>query len=1337
MPSVLPPCFSPVWRLRHSSLPHHARQRATLDAVASQLPPQAKALSGPSAAAAYLAALVAALDRLVATIPPVHLPQSRAVPDHRLSKKAASRARLTDARNEADISNASVTALLVPHAQTHEIATDAKPSAVGDEVPVEVGRGTALVSLVAMAVQGSSHAVINAKAEHVLQSVLSAYNHFSGFASIAHHTNIVIAGILAVLAPSVWPNPVVQKAFLYLIRHTADLDEALARNSRKALFALLNCPRGNVVKAKASNSAASYFVAEIGHMFELCQGDGTTPESPTHIEAFQNLLESVEGYSPSLESADAAVVAGELVLVAVKGVGVVSTAAFSALSTMFSGRIQKDTVDNSSSPLVGQSDLKKLLRAVLQYELPEDSPESSVMVYAACVASGTVAFSSYFDHFSPPAEFIFLPVEKLFKMLDPSGGRSSSTRNICRAMLSFLEERWFMLQPEILKTLEKFATNKYRPIWSDVVSLLRKYVEHGMAASKYQMQESVRALVKSMISIRERALSDNDLKFAEMAVSVLKAICRGGGASLTFNVCEIKFDKDSHITNRWLPPLLRDNIAGAPLSLFTENLMPVIETLHNAASEMTSKKRVIEAKNLGICMSQLWALLPGFCNKPADLGHEGTMTSAFKVIHKCITEKDDTSLYPIGVRALRHLSQSILGLSSEDPTANERCVAFSSRFKKLFPALIEVLGTVAEDKRGMLLDAVTVGCSATKDGAVVSILLRKSVKRLLETQLEEPDTKKPKSDAVQSEGNTRPDSMEVDGPSRKHKQHCCADLATAIAESRMVPDGAAELGFLEKALAPFFQDRKDSSLQKKAYRVSAMLISTSTRGKSVEQLSTVIKGVADAHGSLAAGAKAARQMWITAVINAHLGLKTEEDKEAYMSEMSSLFLSEIILGTRDTSEKSRSAAFETLVNMARAWHTLGTGNDTTGLRKLITNVSAGLVGKTASMVAGTLSSLSRLLTTFRHEIASDKGLRDLVDSLFATTVPHDDTMGDDDALYCRPGPVAIVMGHESAEVQRAAVGIVKTATRALAEPIDRLRVIVEGILPGLLQIAAGSQKRETRLKVRLVLERLMRRLGEDVLRAMFPSEHLPLLSAVRKEYAREIRKKIERKKRRREGAATRAAREQNESDESDSESDVERELVEGGEGDEANGADGKADAEFVDLLEARAGLVGVARGKSVKRTTKAGKRKDEDEVRYTEDGKPIFVDSDAESGEAEVGSVDDDDSDLDAGSTRPAKGSAPVVGKKRGRETDETERHAKKGKGSFGEEYRGRRGGGDVKRAGRPDPFAYIPLGTALFGADGARKGGGARRAGKSALSGVVGNGKKRKGGRGGVPGRR
>lgn len=1374
IPSSLPQCFADVWKRRQSTSPADRRQRATLEAVASTIPQDAAPLTGQPAAAVYLAALVMSLHRLVATTKPVPTLEQPEL-EKPMTKKERKRQRKQERVAEDAVKDMPLTDVLAADKNHNELSDTMNLHRPDD---LAGGKGASdddvelvasLVYLIGLAVRGTSQAVLNAKCDHILEVTMRAYDHVSAHGSVSRHTSAVFAGVLAVLDSTSWSKPVVQRAYLYLLRSTSESDPKTRRKAREALDALMRSSRAKTIRAKSSAAASVHFVSELklhtNSLDEVLNGDTVVEGSGDPI-SFVHLLTSVERFAIFLNPQDASKVAKELLMVSVKNLPNISVFAFVALNSLFKSR-RADNLSETESDggfLLPQTDLEKLLKAALRHEVSSDSPAEIIVAYNTCISSGAIAYASSFAPSSPPSEFILQTVRKLCSLIDPRDGRTEVSRKTAAELQGLLSQYCFKCRAEVLSELHAFTSMSYRVLWLDLTPILKRYLQDDRASGNLQIRNEVVRFAKTAIALRERASEARDRKIHDFAIALISSIVRGGGAECILTVCEIQYDKKHHITNAWLLPILRDGLCGAPLSLFGSKLLPVAQRLKDAMSRTASENRSVETKNMGIYYSQIWGLLPGFCNSPSDLDQDGILTVAFKAIHSCFEAEDKVVMLPVASASLRQLSATILSLNTDDLMAKGKIESFNSRFKKLFPTIASVSEQISDERRSLLLDSLSKACMATGDPLLVASLLRKSVRGLLELQLRRS----------QLHNNTS-DSMEVDEDDIIKKQHAAADVAIAIAESNVIPQDAAETTFLEKAMTPFFLDEKQSALQKKAYRAAARLVTVGVIIKSLDEMRTFAKNIAIAGGHVAPGAKAARHGLIAALVNWHVHLTNKSEKAELLELMNDTFLSEVLLGTRDVSEKSRTASLDTLIAMARGWNVSSEGSDMLGLRNFFMTIAAGLGGKTVPMLSATLTSLGRLMYEFRGEASLNRDLAATMDAFFASRVSNDieDVNMTSDAnenvgeiqVSVQPGPVAILLRHSAYEVQKSALGVIKVATIVLATPENRLISVLPGILPGLIHVSARSKKQETRLRVRVILERLLRKCGRSVLEASFPEEHMKLLNAVRKKYSRDLTKKHAARNKRQGISETGTAEDEDlqEAEESDyeeghvteeSDSDVEREIVDG---DDLMMSGSKAQTrkvrgalrvkeekdQVMDLLDARNCQSVLTEGdvKEASQMARLEQRRKRghtnDVIKYTDDGRPIFVESDDDSREAEVGSADMDDEGFESDTTVVKPADTPP-GRKRKRHDGQDNGSHKRVKGSFGDEFRSRLGAGDVKRAGRPDPFAYIPLGPGMLGSKPKSGFAGGKSRHDSSLERLRSRkGKKRKGVRVAIPARR
>eukprot|EP00178_Gracilaria_changii_P023243 TRINITY_DN70541_c0_g1_i1.p1 TRINITY_DN70541_c0_g1~~TRINITY_DN70541_c0_g1_i1.p1 ORF type:complete len:1393 (-),score=213.10 TRINITY_DN70541_c0_g1_i1:2398-6576(-) len=1355
MPPSLPICFAEIWRRRKSTLPAHRRERASLEAVASIIPEEARAFTGEAAAAVYLGALVTSLERLVATTNPVQSSTQQIKRPGKMAKQDKRRLQRKAKDDENTVRDMSIPQLMASASGTREadVMKDEDTSeskAIDSDEDVDLA--SSLAYLTGLAVSGCSAAVLNAKADQVLNVTLRVYDHVAGHHLVARHTPQIFATVLAVLGSSSWSNPTMQRAHLYLLRQTTDSDAKSRRKARDALGSLLNCARAPIIRSRTSSTTTSFFVNEIKAYNEFFSSTLRNAElEMSQVSSLISLLSCVELVSGFLKPIDAARLSKHLVVVTTKTQPGVMVFAYKALAGLMS---RNQTTEHSEGGSLGgqtipQSDLKKLLLAILQNELPEEPSDDLREAYGRCVQIGGSVYASYFEHAPTSNEMILQCVQREFDMVSPTA-QPRCIRFVCAALRNLVGQRWFSTRSDVLGVLQGFMNESFKPIWREVLPVLKAYLEKGMTSGNPAMSDAIRKLLQSLLKKREEAYDRGDQKVIDMLQSLICSIARGGGASHIFEQCKLEYDEKEHVTNAWLLSILRDNIRGAPVNLFSSACMALAAKLTTALDAVKREKRVVEAKNISSYVLQIWGLLPAFCTQPSDLWDEGSLNSLFQAMYDCLTRENNLSMYSIGIGGLRQLSISIESLPSEQPKNESIRLSFASRLKKLYPAISDASEKITDERRGMFMEAVTVACRATHNPAIVLALLRKSVRRLLELRVN------------MSNGANETLRPSEDNAQAVRQQHAAADLSIAIAESRIMPFDASEVGFLEKALTPFFANPKETALQKKAYRASTLLLSVRGDDPTLSEFTSFLDTLSKSGQTVASGAKAARQSLIATLVQSSLRVNPGQPRVAYLEKLNDMFLSEVIMGTRDVSEKTRAASFETLVAMARTWNASSSGADYSGLKSFFFAVTAGLGARSVPMIASTVTALGRLIYDFRGEALVNEEFRQVVDSMFANVSERLDTSMGDDRTEKReegsdsvePGLIAILLRHNDVEVQKAALGVVKVATKVLAEPPTRLTSVLPGIVPGLVCVAAGSKKQEVRLRVRVVFERILRKCGYDALQAVFPPEHMKLLSAVRKKYSRDMLKKHAAKDKRQQQAALKSRMLEPREDfdkgidipVEDSDSDVEREILDGDELLKAGmrrikHSKSKEASDVMDLLDGQARpLDEDVDGKTSEALSRRKQTRASEVVKYSKDGRLILVESDDDSGLAEIGSLSEtsDDEDMKRPPRRPLN---ITIDRKRGRtQTDEEGRHTKRLKGSFGEEYKSLRGPGDVKRAGRPDPYAYVPLGMEMIG-PGARPGliGAKRNRKASSLSKLIrGNrGKKLRGMPRGVPGKR
>uniref|UniRef100_A0A7S4P203 Ribosomal RNA-processing protein 12-like conserved domain-containing protein n=1 Tax=Guillardia theta TaxID=55529 RepID=A0A7S4P203_GUITH len=591
-------------------------------------------------------------------------------------------------------------------------------------------------------------------------------------------------------------------------------------------------------------------------------------------------------------------------------------------------------------------------------------------------------------------------------------------------------------------------------------------------------------------------------------------------------------------------------------------------------------------------------------------------------------------------------------LSAEEAAASLTCLA--SFAKNYLPILFNTISSSSQEERPLLLETVGEYAKITESSRLNG-LFQNVMKKLLT--------------AAAAGGDPMTDEPELEA-----NKVLLLELSLALMPA--LDEASSE--FLFKSSTPFLSD-PSGSVQKRAYKLLQLMGEehTSLMQRKIGDLQTAM---IDSLPLLWPGANKWRLRCILKLVE-HLGFDV-----SYMKLIGAV-MGEVILGTKCHARKSRECAFQILVSIAQK---VDYGSAGQQLGDLFSMLLAGLAGTTPHMVSATILALSRLVFEYAERVG--QLAPPLLDS------------------------VMLLLQHKSREIVTAALGFAKVAAVAL-DP-DLLRQYMKSIVSNLLVWSSDSRNR-FRLKVKVILERLVRRTSyEEVLQAT-PEEHKKLIIAVNKRLKRAKKSKAKR-----------------EEEEEETQEPSRMRLKGGyeaalyGDEDEEEEDEEEEDEGMEDLPKGRApaGMRRSVDGRSRQQdgssssapTTAAARTKFGFPANNV--GKPIIVDEEEEKvagkkrrrmeeeaeeflapmkeeekERKEVAAVLKNSSHANAMAlaeqaeealnARPARSWDQTGSKRRKRIQPES-------KVLGGQEYRPKKGktGGDVKKAGRPDPFAYVPF---------------------------------------------
>lgn len=428
----------------------------------------------------------------------------------------------------------------------------------------------------------------------------------------------------------------------------------------------------------------------------------------------------------------------------------------------------------------------------------------------------------------------------------------------------------------------------------------------------------------------------------------------------------------------------------------------------------------------------------------------------------------------------------LIPLSYTADVARSAVQALRTQARIWLPLLLNAFISTPSNQRGHIGGAVAAyACICEPDA--VAMLFRAAITKLMKCT-EQARTGELGRDAV------------MDGGDTDTERRCTFMEAALLLAGGLDVNG---VHVLWKAAVPGTKE-KDPAIQKKAYKILAYMCES--RPDFVQpHFQGVLQVLLEGTATAVSAAKRYRLRCLKAAI---LEVVQWDGPELDLSELPGVsaaaggadmddaapaerarhvitpMVAEIIISVKEANKRTRAAAFDLLVDVARAMHEAEPpsedelGNTSGGLRSMVNVVLGGLVGSTPHMISASVMALARLLFEFAPVLAG------LVPALLPS--------------------VLMLLRSKAREVIKAVLGFVKVV--AMRVPAPELLVFIPAICEGILLWAEDS-KNKFRLKVRVILERLARRCGFEALEGAVPEAHRALLTHIRKQHHRKERKR--------------------------------------------------------------------------------------------------------------------------------------------------------------------------------------------------------------------------------------
>lgn len=751
---------------------------------------------------------------------------------------------------------------------------------------------------------------------------------------------------------------------------------------------------------------------------------------------------------------------------------------------------------------------------------------------------------------------------------------------------------------------------------------------------------------------------------------------------------------------QWMLPLLKEHISHAGLGFFSGYFLPIAERYEKRAQELFDQEQPTTSKlMLNIC-DQIWALFPSFCDFATDVSESFTGI-ARKLGDKLNTTESVRTYICTGFR--RIITQN-LAISSHGtvkhphvtPAQAQSNILTMQKFAKNYlPILFNIYasssGNAKADKAGKMhvLDTIAIYSSITKseelNGHFTKVLdkLRSSLQRQ-DAGEHMKDSKNGDKETTDSAANTKNDLT----------RYFAVDLAVALIPSL----DNSSINELFECAKPILKNGHDTRLQKKAYH-TILAICQHHHTFLMSNTKSLLHLLNTALSKCAPSSRRNRLGCIRLLIDG-IGSRPTPSTKLTVENTLSQFLGEIILATKDTNRKTRLAAYDLLVYLARKMmrlpdHTDDSVHEIEGLsaeqlsklHQFVAFLSAGIAGKSPNMVSSTVSALCRVIFEFK-DVLSEQIIRELYSGIL------------------------VLLSNPSREILSAVISFIRLVLTIL--PLPHLEPFLPDVVRDLFvhlgpdRSQAGSQREQ----IKNVLTRLIKKFGVEAIEAVTPEEHKNLVRYLQRMRLREKKKK------------TKSGKEPDTTEKKQRKSEKYDSMIGDDYSDDDGDDDDDGDRDFGKRGSARLPSFFISEGQqdvpldladtrsfSHFASRMPPKRKRDEEAELAADGIRIqgdkivieeepSEDEEDKASEADSGSEDETDAaprkkvrisvEGDTGDARETGRKAVAVPAPQRRPSKKRE---EKPDLYLGEEYVSKKGArGDIKKQGLPDPYAYVPL---------------------------------------------
>ena len=643
-----------------------------------------------------------------------------------------------------------------------------------------------------------------------------------------------------------------------------------------------------------------------------------------------------------------------------------------------------------------------------------------------------------------------------------SDAQDSCLVNIFEALNSSSEELYQACQFVMAQIPSKMISEKF----FDFLEKLVNSKEFPLASCNYFM-----AIIRDIVSRHNFELPSNFLQsiaalydrkeLSNCRLDISRTIgefIKRFGPDKVLNVIPLNLEPSSskqNIARAWLLTTLKESVYNTDLSLFVNYLLPIAERLKSKIEEFKSLCKLGDAKVYETLFYQIWCLLPSFLRYPVDF------QKAFPLLAPQIGVliNENLCLRPILINGLSQFIQKSRNFESDVESSSIELYRmlsidqvqsdldhFASYLHQFLPLLFNIFGATDSNQRDYLLV-----CIENMLNIASSDIVKNYFSKICERIFEIKETE---------------------------EQASLIELACIMA----IATNDGFLNFL-KISAHFALESSHLVLQKRSYKALTVVFSQELHSQQFffENIEILQKVVLADHENISVASKKGRFRFLLQL--------SPIIPDEYLWWIPAL-LPEVILGTKEINQKSRLYAFELILALARRMHRGGScakelsfgylqANMEASLNEFLLMLVAGLAGKTPHMISATILALARLIFEFRGAL-------------------------DSELIRILLGDIINLLSSPSREVVKAAFGFIKVTLVSLESAL--IQPYLSHLVVSLLNWS-NEHGLHFKVRVRHLIERLIRKYGFDVISRLVPFEHQKLVINIKKRKERLRRRK--------------------------------------------------------------------------------------------------------------------------------------------------------------------------------------------------------------------------------------